>query len=104
MILEAFPWGRIPWIEYLKVDVQGGDLDVLRSAGPWLAERVVYVTAEPESAAYAGCEGNTAEAITAYMTSQGFERIVHPNTCDPTFVNRRLKGEVAEGIYIYQKT
>lgn len=103
LLFEAFPWDRIPWIDYLKVDVQGGDLAVLRSAGPWLAERVVYVTAEPESTAYAGCEGNTEEAITAYMTAQGFERIVHSNTCDPTFVNLRFKGEVADAVYIYQQ-
>lgn len=99
---EAFPWDRFPVVDYLKVDVQGADLDVLKSAGPWLAERVVYVTAEPESAAYAGCGGNTREAIEAYMQSQGFEAIDHPNTSDPTFVNRRFKGEAA-GIYIYQR-
>ena len=100
---EAFPWNRFPVVDYLKVDVQGADLDVLQSAGPWLAERVVYVTAEPESVAYAGCGGNTREAMEAYMQSQGFEAIDHPNTSDPTFVNRRFNGEAA-GVYIYQRT
>jgi FkbM family methyltransferase len=99
---EAFPWDRFPVVDYLKVDVQGADLEVLKSAGPWLAERVIYVTAEPESTAYAGCGGNTREAMENYMQSQGFEAIDHPNTSDPTFVNRRFKGGAAE-VYIYQQ-
>jgi FkbM family methyltransferase len=102
-LFEAFPWDRIPYIDYVKVDVQGADLEVLRSAGPWLAERVVYVTAEPEATAYEGCQGNTREAIEAYMVSQGFQSIDHPHTSDPTFVNRRY-AEIAPQISIYQRT
>ena len=101
--LEAFPWERFAFIDYIKIDVQGADLDVLRSAGSWLADRVVYVTVEAESTDYEGCEGNTEGAIEEYMRDQGFDRICHANTSDPTFVNRRFKGE-AEGIYIYQRT
>lgn len=100
---ESFPWGRFPVIDYVKIDVQGADLDVLRSAGSWLADRVIYVTVEAESTDYEGCEGNTEGAIEEYMRGQGFDRIRHANTSDPTFVNRRFKGEAA-GIYIYQRT
>lgn len=29
---DRFPWDRFPHIEYLKVDAQGADLDILKGA------------------------------------------------------------------------
>jgi FkbM family methyltransferase len=99
--LEKFPWDRFPMIEFLKVDAQGADLDVLKGADNYLKDRVVYVTAEPESTSYKDCANNSEHNICEYMKSIGFERIQHPNTQDPTFVNSKYK-DIASDIYIYQ--
>ncbi len=101
MFFDIFPWDRFPYIEYIKVDAQGADLDIIKGAGKYLSERIVFVTLEPESAQYENCQNNTESNMTEYMTSQGFERIHHPNTNDPTFVNSKYKF-LAESIYIHQ--
>ncbi len=99
---DHFPWERFPLIEYLKIDAQGYDLDILKGAGDYLRERVIWVTAEPEWAPYENCGHNTSANIRIYMESQGFEFVHHPNTSDPTFVNTAYK-DTANHIFIYQK-
>ena len=99
---DTFPWDRFEYIEYLKVDVQGADLDVLKGAGSYLKDRVVYVTAEPEFEEYNGCSHNTAENITDYMLSQNFIKYDHPRTKDPTFLNLKFI-HLRDSIYIHQQ-
>jgi FkbM family methyltransferase len=99
---DVFPWHKFEYIEYIKIDAQGCDYNILVSAGDYLKERVVYITAEPESAQYANCQHNNAENMSAYMESQGFERIHHPNTHDPTYINRKFM-HLKEHIFIYQR-
>ena len=96
---DLFPFDQIPYIEYLKIDAQGSDLKILKGCGKYL-ERVVYVTAEPEESAYLNVQNSLAQ-IQEYMTSMGFEKISHPNTVDPTFVNSKFLSE-AQSIYICQ--
>jgi FkbM family methyltransferase len=98
---DAFDWNRFPYIEYIKIDAQGSDLDILRSAGDYLKERVVYITAEPESKQYDDVSHNTLENMQAYLESQGFEYIKHPNTFDPTFLNSQY-AHLKDDIYIRQ--
>ena len=47
-VFDVFPWDRFEYIEYIKIDAQGSDYDILVSAGDYLKERVVFITAEPE--------------------------------------------------------
>lgn len=100
---EEFDWERFPFIEYLKIDAQGSDLDILKSAGDYLRERVVYVTAEPEMYAYEGVVENSLDNISIYMHQQGFVRIQHPNTVDPTYYNVSLS-MCSENIFINQSS
>jgi len=97
MFFDNFPWERFEYIDYIKIDAQGSDLNVLRGAGKYLQERVVFVTAEPDGYRYYGAE----ECNTDYMLSQNFIKIDHPNTQDPTFVNSKFI-ELAKKIYINQ--
>jgi FkbM family methyltransferase len=99
---DKFPWDRFPLIEYIKIDAQGADLDVLKGAGNYLAERVVYVTAEPEFEVYQDCSHNNASNIIEYMTSIGFVQVKHSNTRDPTFLNPKFS-HLADSIFIYQE-
>jgi len=101
---ESFPWGtnNIHHIDYIKIDAQGSDLDILKGAGRYLRDRVVYVTAEAEHSQYANCSHNNEVNMTQYMDSIGFDRIFHADTQDPTFLNRIYK-HLMKDIYIYQK-
>lgn len=99
--LDLFPWDRFEYIEYIKIDAQGADFDIIKSAGGYLREKVVFVTAEPESNDYENCNENTSENMENYLITQNFIRINHPNTEDPTFINQKFK-HLYNNIYIYQ--
>lgn len=101
MFFDGFPWDRFQYIDYVKIDAQGSDLNILKSAGSYLSERVVYVTAEGDGNQYIGAAECSATNIISYMESQGFMRIHHTNTIDPTFVNKKYI-ELSKSIYIKQ--
>ena len=99
---ENFPWDRFAYIDYIKIDAQGSDLNILKGAGNYLSERVVYVTAEPDGNQYIGAGDCNTENITQYMGSLNFVRVNHPNTNDPTFINTKFL-HLHDKIYISQK-
>jgi FkbM family methyltransferase len=99
--LDLFPWDRFEYIDYIKIDAQGADFDIIKSAGDYLKDKVVFITAEPETVHYFGCNHNTTENMVEYLKTQGFEKIDHPNTRDPTFLNMKFK-DIANNIYIKQ--
>ena len=104
MFFDEFPWDRFEYIDYIKIDAQGSDLNVLKGAGHYLQDKVVYVTAEPDGNQYIGASECNTNNITNYMTSQNFIRINHPNTNDPTFVNKKfLENNIYKNIYIEQR-
>ena len=98
---DLFPWDRFEYIDYIKIDAQGADLDIIKGAGDYLKDRVVFITAEAETKSYFGCSHNTTENMIQYLKEQGFEKINHPNTCDPTFLNNKYK-HLYDKIYISQ--
>ena len=102
MFFDNFPWERFSYIDYIKIDTQGSDLNVLKGAEDYLKEKVVYVTAEPDGDQYFGANECNVENITEYMTNLNFTKINHPNTHDPTFVNNNFL-DLANKIYISQK-
>ena len=101
MFFDGFPWEIFQYIDYIKIDAQGSDLNILKSAGSYLSERVVYVTAEGDGQQYIGAHECSEANIISYMESQGFIRIHHRNTVDPTFVNQKYIEE-SKNIYIKQ--
>jgi FkbM family methyltransferase len=102
MFFDTFPWDRFEYIDYIKIDAQGSDLNILKGAGNYLSERVVYITAEPDGNYYIGANDCTIENIKSYMVSQDFMEISHPNTSDPTFINKKFL-HLRDKIYISQK-
>lgn len=98
---DIFDWGRFPYIEYIKIDAQGSDYNILLGAGDYLKERVVYITAEPESTQYENSENNTTANITNYLESQGFIQVFDRNTRDPTFLNKKFE-HLKDEVYIFQ--
>lgn len=97
---DVFDWNRFPIIEFLKIDAQGSDYDILVGAGDYI-QRIVYITAEPESQFYANVSHNTFENMKKYLESHGFISIQHPYTSDPTFLNKKYL-HLQHDIYIYQ--
>jgi FkbM family methyltransferase len=102
MFFANFPWEKFEYIDYIKIDAQGSDLNILKGAGNYLNEKVVYITAEPDGNAYIGANDCNVENITSYMNSQDFIKIKHPNTADPTFINKKFL-HLQNKIYISQK-
>ena len=87
-------------VDYLKIDVQGMDIQVLKGAGTHLTNRVVFVTAEPETKQYERASENTPQNMSALMNTLGFDMIRHRNTSDPTFLNRKFHSKA--DVYIFQ--
>jgi FkbM family methyltransferase len=102
MFFDNFPWDRFSYIDYIKIDAQGSDLNILKSAGNYLSEKVVYVTAEPDGNQYIGASDCNTGNIVQYMDSMNFQKINHPNTQDPTFINKNFL-HLYDKIYISQK-
>jgi hypothetical protein len=87
--LNFFPFEDYPFIDYIKIDAQGADLDILKGMGNYLSERVICVTAEPEDNQYRGtC--NSQNHIQNFMKSQGFKRIKNRRLEDPSWVNEKF--------------
>jgi len=99
---DLFPWNRFEYIDYIKIDAQGADFDIIKGAGDYLKDRVVYITAEPEDNDYLGCQHNTTQNMEEYLKTQGFFKIDHPNTTDPTFLNIKFE-HLKDKIYIKQQ-
>jgi len=98
---DIFDWNRFPYIEYLKIDAQGSDFDILIGAGDYLKDRVIYITAEPECNQYDNSSHNNFHNIKNYLENQNFIYINHPNTIDPTFINKNFL-HLKDSIYINQ--
>jgi len=101
--LKLLPFDKFEYIEYIKVDVQGNDLNVIKSGGDYIREKVVFITMEPEVGQYIGANNNTIPNMINYMNSIRFDIVKHHNTVDPTFLNRKFKS-IADSIYIKQFT
>jgi hypothetical protein len=97
---KIFPFEQIPYIEYIKIDAQGADLDIIKSGGEYIKDYVVYVTLEPENNQYLGTN-NSVNSINDYMKSIGFQRINHSKTNDPTFINEKFIN-LKDNISIFQ--
>lgn len=85
---DLFPFDTHPVIDYIKIDAQGADLDIAKSAGHYLAERVVYITLEAENDQYKNTV-NSFQDVDNYMKRLGFVRYESHYTLDPTYFNPR---------------
>jgi Methyltransferase FkbM domain len=85
---DLFPFDKHPLIEYIKIDAQGSDLNIVKSAGHYLSDRVIYITIEAENWRYRNTTNSEAD-IDMYMESVGFVRYHSGNVEDPTYLNVR---------------
>lgn len=100
---DLLPLDTHPIIDYIKIDAQGSDLDIVKSAGHYLQDHVVYITIEAENTQYANTI-NSAEAIDRYMRDCGFVKDLSHSTSDPTYFNPRFRDYVRKNkVTIFQR-
>lgn len=100
---DMFPFDTHPVIDYIKIDAQGSDLNIAKSAGHYLKERVIYITLEAEDLHYQNTT-NSEQDIENYMHSIGFIRHTSSATSDPTYFNPKYSDYIKNtNIKIYQK-
>jgi len=89
--LDLIPWDRFQHIEHLKVDTQGNDLRVIMSAGDYLKERIVFVSAEyttKNQYAYS----HTEKELDTFMQQNGFSIIDGTKkNLNKTYLNQKFK-------------
>ena len=78
------------YIDYIKLDTQAKDLDIIKSGIDIIKEKVVWITAEPDGGYYEESHIEPSnrcnrENIIKYMTDNNFVLVPHQNTTDPTF-------------------
>lgn len=89
--LSLIPWDRFEHIEHIKTDTQGNDLRVLKSAGQYLTERVVFVTAETSASKYYSFS-HTEEELDRFMKSQNFSILENTSIGgNKTYINNKFK-------------
>lgn len=99
---EKFNWVRFPYIEWLKIDAQGSDLNIIKSAKKYL-NNIVYITAEANHNQYKNCEHCNEKEIDSYMHQHNFSRIYYNSSvCDPTYINNRFI-QLKNSIYLWQQ-
>jgi hypothetical protein len=111
-LLEMIDDKYLQYVQHLKTDCQGSDLNVLKSAGDQIS-RILVVTAEPENRQYRN-SNNSKKEIRQFLKGKGFinyRKIKQEtknlrwifNVDDPTFVNYELFTRCRpKDIYIYQ--
>lgn len=91
-ILEKIDWDRFEYIELVKIDTQGKDLDIIKSAGKFL-NKIVYLNCEINTFDYYE-NSNQPNEFNVFLTKNGFDFVL-----DNSFVN----GEVVDRTFINNK-
>jgi hypothetical protein len=88
--LKHLPWERFPYIEMVKTDTQGKDLDVLKSAKKYI-ERFVFLHVENSTnGEYEG--SHTEQEINEFLENKGFELLSKVSN-DSLYLNKKYKKE-----------
>jgi hypothetical protein len=91
-ILEKIDWNRFEYIELVKIDTQGKDLDIIKSSGKYL-DKIVYLNCEINT--FNHYEDNPKpDEYNNYLFDNGFEAVL-----DNSFLNN----EVVDRTYINKK-
>lgn len=114
---EFFPFNLIPFIDFIKTDCQGSDIDVIRGCSQYMSKIAIF-TCEADNTRYHNSL-NTLEEIKKEFTKYNFvmyknymknlSKIIGPrlkyiDTEDPTFINSKLRNDIAVNkIKAYQK-
>jgi len=116
--LELFPFDQVPYIDHLKIDVQGADIQVLEGAGDYLG-LIMAITAEVDTNEYQNTR-NSLAGMKDLLAPFGFKLVkrsftgriarrlkgikINVESDDPTFINVPLyKSQRPRGFWAYQR-
>ena len=87
--LDFFPWDQISKIDHLKIDVQGGDWDVIRGTTKYL-DKIAYISYE--STTHNQYEGvsEDIEEIDSLLVQKGFKYEKCMWDCDKVYFNTKF--------------
>lgn len=89
--LDLLPWDKIEYIEHLKVDTQGNDLRVIKSAAQYLKERIVFVSAEYTTKNQYKYS-HTEKELDIFMQQNGFTIVEGTQkNLNKTYLNQKFK-------------
>jgi hypothetical protein len=91
-ILKKIDWDRFQHVELVKIDTQGKDLDIIKSAGN-LLEKIVYLN----------CEINTFNYYKNNPKPNEFDSLLIENNFIPILDNSFVDGEVVDRTYLNKK-
>jgi len=91
-LLEKIPWDRFEYIEHIKTDCQGKDLDVVLSCGDFL-EKIVFLDCEVATGGLYENELDTGFVVNT-IESKGFKLISYG--VNSSFVNKNLEHLVSK--------
>ena len=88
-ILDHVDWVRFPFIEHIKVDCEGHDLEVVKSIGKYL-DKIVFITVEMSNSNSGHWEDSTKhEDVYSFMSDNNFAK-AEMMGADITFINKEL--------------
>ena len=93
--LSKINWDKFKYIEFLKIDTQGNDLNVLKSSGEYL-NNILFVQAEYwANQSYVGEKNRNKSLllIREFMKKKGFE-LYYYTLVDAYFVNTKFKKKI----------
>lgn len=115
--LDYFPFHQIPYIDFVKTDCQGVDIDVIKGSSKYL-DKIAIFTCEADDTRYKGSH-NSLEALQSLFRKYGFfqyksymsftskiwgPRLKRIHVEDPTFINQRLAQIIVKNrIQAYQE-
>jgi FkbM family methyltransferase len=116
--LDLFPFDQVPYIDHLKIDVQGADIQVLEGAGRFLGS-IMAITVEVDTIEYQNTR-NSLSAIEELLAPFGFKLVkrgltgriarrlkgikINVESDDPTFINIPLyKDKRPRNFWAYQR-
>jgi FkbM family methyltransferase len=108
-----FPFSKFRYVDHLKIDAQGMDLEILKGSSKYL-KYISYITAEQDQQ-YEGTK-NSKTYLRIYLMSKGFIKVgfltlilmrkifKHDiSVDDPTYFNSRLVLQNRRNLFIYQR-
>ncbi len=101
VFLEFLDWSKFEYIEYLKCDAQGSDIEIIKGMGDYIS-KFVLITLEAENGQYIGCENNNIQEMNNLFSSYKFVRIESNSVQDPTYINTTFVNHLKD-IYFYQR-
>lgn len=93
-LLDKIDWNRFEFIELVKIDTQGKDLDIIKSSGKYL-DKIVYLNCEVNTFSY--YENNPKpEDFDKFLLENNFEKVVNnsyigEDVVDVTYFNKKYE-------------